>query len=105
MLSIPVQHSITDGNIPSTALATIPNGGIPVVVGLLATSPGTDLTATVDLTIETPIGNFQISESLSPGRLVPIVLPLVFASSGALGYSTVVTGTNGSYQLFLAVKD
>ena len=105
MISVSAQHDITDGNVSSTTLATIPNGGIPIIVGLLATSPGTDLTATVDLTVETPIGDFIFSETLSPGRIVPITIPLIFDPAGALGYSASVTGTDGSYQIFLAVKD
>lgn len=105
MLYVSAAHSISDGNISSTNLASIPTGGIPTVLGLLATSPGTDLTASIDLTIQTPVGNFLISEPLFPGRLIPIVLPLIFVSGGALGYSVNVAGTNGAYQLLLTVKD
>jgi hypothetical protein len=105
MLTIGIGHNITDGNIPSTVIGSITSGGVPQVVGMLATSPGTDLTASVVLTLVTPVGNFEIATPLSPSVNIPINIPLLLNPAGALEYSTAVTGTDGAYQLFIGVKD
>lgn len=105
MLTIGIQHNISDGNIAPTLLGVITPGGVPEIVGMLATSPGIDTTATVTLTLITTIGNFEVTTNLSPSVNVPINIPLLLNAAGALQYSTVVTGTDGSYQLFIGVKD
>lgn len=105
MLYEVISHNITDGNIASTTIGSISPGGIPEVVGVIFPSAGADHTATVVVTISTPLADFVFTVNLFPSIPIPIFIPLMLGTGGGLSYSTVVTGTNGSYQIFLAVKD
>ncbi len=103
-------NEISSGNVSNTPISGILIVGseCPLLCGFISTTPGTDETATAAITISaggTVLETIEVP--IYPAKKISFVIPLIYpfvSGEEQLFYSTEVTGTDGSYSLYVGVK-
>lgn len=103
-----INDQISSGNISTTAIGTVLRDPteVPILYGALQAIPGTDPTATVTLTVK--FGTITITlptVTMTGITNIPFAIPNTVDANTSLiaSYSTVVTGIDGHYNLFMRV--